>query len=396
MLNKPLDIIKLVVKKGDYSFLALTLSMFLLPLSINLSTFTLIASIVLKIIQSIYHKELKYGSKALKHSVIIGFVFLVYIIINSIIQTNLRHTFVFFEKQFSHFTLLFIIPFIMGNKKENKLPFYALLIGSLVAIIEVFALSVINKIPFDKYAFLRFLDIHHTYLSIYLLTLVNLMLIKLLSKNKLKINTKLFILIIISLLFWFVFSLDSKASMVIFALLFVVQALPKVNKKNIKFHIPFLIGIIIVFVVFNTKASVNYEKALDFRLQIWEESFKIFENNPFFGNLKSSEKDLLNYNHYLSGKYYFLDSDLNSHNQYLSFLMKYGLVGVSIFFLFMINMFKKVNVKSQKSKIREFLGWTVIIVLVFYIENLLDRHHGIVYFSFMYNYYLVAVENEEI
>lgn len=395
MLNKPLNILKLVFKKRDYSFLALTLSMFLLPLSINLSTFTLITSIVLKVIQSIYNKELKYGSKALKHSVIIGFVFLIYIVINSIIQTGIKHTFSLFEKQFSHFLLLSIIPFLMRNKKENTLPLYALFLGSVFAVLEVFVFSLLYDLSFDKYAFLRFLDIHHTYLSIYLLTLVNFLLVRLFLKGYLKPKIKLLVIVSIILLFWVMFAIDSKASMVIFLLLFVFQVLPQINKRTVKFYIPFLLGIIVTLIVFNTKATVNYEKALDFRLQIWEESFSIFENNTFFGDLKSSEKDLLNYNHYLSGKYYFLDSDLNSHNQYLSFLMKYGLVGASIFFLFAINMFKKVNVKTQKSKIREFLGWTVIILLVFYIENLLDRHHGIVYFSFMYNYYLVAVENEE-
>jgi len=170
--------------------------------------------------------------------------------------------------------------------------------------------------------------------------------------------------------------------------------LPKFNRRRIPLYIVLLAASIFFTQAFNNKIQVSYERALDFRLQIWEVSFKIFKENPIFGNLKLPEKDLLNYNHYMNGKYYFLDSDLNSHNQYLSILMKYGALGAILFLFFVMYISRLAIKKTDNLIIREFIGFSLILLIVFYIENVLDRHHGIVYATFFYNYYLVAIENE--
>ena len=146
---------------------------------------------------------------------------------------------------------------------------------------------------------------------------------------------------------------------------------------------------------FNNKIHTSYEKALDFRLQLWEESFNIFKESPIIGNLKAPEKDLLNFNHYVNGKYFFLDSDLNSHNQYLSILMRFGALGTMILLLYGVYIIALIMKTKQKYTISEFIGFSLIILFMFYIENVIDRHHGIVYFSVFYNYYLVAFENEK-
>jgi len=178
-----------------------------------------------------------------------------------------------------------------------------------------------------------------------------------------------------------------------FLVLFLIHSLPELSKKNTSYYIIFLVLILLVVSAFINKVNVNYERALDFRLQIWEVSFKIFENNPLFGNLTLPEKDILNYNHYINGKYYYLDSDLNSHNQYLSILMRFGFFGLLILFLFITNIFKKITPRTKKLDVRETIGFFIIIAMIFYIENILDRHHGIVYATLFYNYYLVALEN---
>jgi len=187
--------------------------------------------------------------------------------------------------------------------------------------------------------------------------------------------------------------LDSKIAMFIFLMLFLIHSLPELSRKNVWYYSSFLLLILFVLSTFNNKVSVNYLKALDFRLEIWEVSFKEFEENLIFGNLNMSEKDIINYNHYLNGKYYYLDSDLNSHNQYLSILMRFGLVGFLLLIFYGINAFKKINPKTKKQDLREFIGFLIIILAVCHIENILDRHHGIVYITTFYNYYLVAIEN---
>ena len=61
----------------------------------------------------------------------------------------------------------------------------------------------------------------------------------------------------------------------------------------------------------------------------------------------------------------------------------------------MVNILKKINKKTSKYKIRELIGFAVIMGLSFYIENILDRHHGIMFFAIFYNYYLVEIDYED-
>ncbi|WP_323787425.1 O-antigen ligase family protein [Psychroserpens sp.] len=396
MLKESSAILKEILFKKDLSFLAFTLSIFLLPISINFSTFSLILSIALKLIQVALKRDKLFASKALKHSAIIGLCFFAYIEVNSILQTDIYHNFLHFEQQYMHFALFFIAPILLRNKSENKLLMYALFLGVATAILYVFFSAIVHNLTFDKYTFEKQIDLHHTYLSMFILTFVNYSVVqKIIRKTDTSIALKVLYVFLAALSLAIMYLLDSKVSVFIFLFLFLIHSLPELSKKNTGYYIVFLVLILIVISAFINKVNVNYESALDFRLQIWEASFKAFENNPIFGNLTSPEKDILNYNHYLNGKYYYLDSDLNSHNQFLSILMRFGFFGFLILFLFIINIFRKVNPRTKKLDIREGFGFFIIVLMVFYIENILDRHHGIVYTTLFYNYYLVALENAE-
>ncbi len=396
MFKDAVLLIKEAVSKKDFSFLMFTLSLFLLSISINLSTFTFIASLVLKLIQTGLKKQPLFETKALKNAAIIGFVFFSYIVFNSIIQTSYSNTFYYFEKYYVHFVLFFLTPILLKRKKENALLLLSFIIGCFTAITIVFIYSIVNEVHFGKQAFIDVLDIHHTYLSMYLLVFINCFMVLMFTKEK-KLNNvmklTLIVLCIISVAIFYI--LGSKVSMLILLLLFLLHSLPELSKKNTPVYIGLLSIILIILLSFNNKLSVSYEKALDFRIQVWEMSFNSFESNPMFGDLSLPEKDILNFNHYLNGKYYFLDSDLNSHNQYLSILMRFGVVGLFILFLFVINIFRKTSKKTSKRTVREVLGFLVISLTVCYIENILDRHHGIVFITFFYNYYLVAIENND-
>ena len=68
MFEKSLGIIKEMVSKKDISFLVFALSIFILPLSINFSTFTFILALALKLLQSIFRKDKLFKTEGLKHS----------------------------------------------------------------------------------------------------------------------------------------------------------------------------------------------------------------------------------------------------------------------------------------------------------------------------------------
>jgi O-antigen ligase len=239
------NIINSIYKARDFSFFMLALSLFILPLSVNLSSITLVTSLVLKFTQSIFFKHNLYSEQSLKNSSLIGLLFFVYIFVNSIIQTNFKYTIKVFEEEFSHFGLLFLAPMLLRKKEDNKLLSYTLAFGLIAAVLFVIIKSYVLQIDFDKVAFIKTLDIHHTYLSIFILFFVNILLASIPKKTQ--INYKFNLLIYsISILAAFVllFILGSKVSMIIylaFILATVFIYLFKNKSKKVLIIIPVLV-----------------------------------------------------------------------------------------------------------------------------------------------------------
>tara|TARA_R110001606_G_scaffold23985_2_gene79992 strand:- start:2536 stop:3735 length:1200 start_codon:yes stop_codon:yes gene_type:complete len=390
------DTLSSVYKAKDFSFFMLALSLFLLPLSVNLSSIALVTSLAIKFVQVIFFKHKWYAQTSLKYSSLIGFIFLFYVFFNAILQTNFTYTITVFEKEFSHFGLLFLAPMLLRNKLDNKLLIYTLALGLITAVLFVFFKSYVLQIDFDKFAFIKILDIHHTYLSIFILFFVNILLTSI--PNKVAPNFKTSLIIALSFLlvaFTILFILGSKVSMIIYLIFILVSVfLYFFRNRSIKILV-ILPVLIICFFVFNKKIDTTYKAALNFRVEIWQESINSIQEKPFFGNLQMIERDLLNFNHYKSGKYYLMDSDLNSHNQFLSILMKFGFVGALILSLLIVNLFMFKHKNVSKKTLQNSMGFFVIVFFTFYIENVLDRHHGIVFFSLFFNYYLVSISDEK-
>jgi O-antigen ligase len=392
-----LHTVKTIYQAKDFAFLLLSLALFLLPLSINLSTFTLFLTLGLRLIQVFFLKQKLFRVKALKHSSLIGLFFFIYILLNSIIQNTFYYTISIFENEFSHLLLLVLIPILLRKKEDNIILCYFLFLGLMTACLYVFVMSFVLNIAFNKEIFIETLDIHHTYLSIYILFLVNFLLVKLFDKKQRKSYLNKIIYLSITILsLAIIFILGSKVSMINFALIFGTYLMSTFSRKNALSYIIIFSILILSLFLFNKRIGTSYEAALDFRLEIWKESVKSIKEHPFFGNLKMPEKDILNIKHYLTGKYYFMDRDLNSHNQYLSFFLKYGIFGVLISVFFVINLIGALNKSTSKNTIKEVIGFITIVLITFYIENVLDRHHGVVFCTIFYNYYLVAIQNEDI
>ncbi|MCP4970713.1 MAG: O-antigen ligase family protein [Arcobacter sp.] len=390
-----IDIIKHQLKSKNFSIFFLAMAMFFLPLSINISSYCIVVSILLKSIQIFFFKQKLFSVGILKYSFTISIVFFIYICLNLFVQNNFSIEFVFFEKEFSKLLLLIVTPILLEGEKINKITFYSFICGVIFLIAYTFIVSIFSchNGVLSRDAFIDNVDLHHTYLGIYLLTLVNFLFSKLIRSKEINIYKKSLSIGFIIFSFCIIYLVNSKVSIVLFFVLLAWHFLPEITRKKVFKHLLVLSVFLFVFYLFNNKASVSYEMALDFRIQIWEAGLKVIKNNIFFGVLTNPEKDVLNYQHYLDGKYYFLDSDLNMHNQYLSFLMRFGIIGVAIFSLLaimpIILMFKLNRVN------KEFIGFSIIVLMVFYIENILNRHHGIVFFTFFYNYYLVKLSHEK-
>lgn len=394
-LKPKISILKSFYLEKDFSFLAIATSLFLLPLSINLSTFALIVGLALKLIQVLFLKQKFFVAKSLRVSSAIGVLFLVYVLLNCLIQNDLHYLIAIFGNEFSPWVLLILVPFILREKNQNIILSYAFFSGLIVACLYVLAMSFILRINFDRDAFQNIIDIHHTYLCMYLLFFVNFLLVRFFTKTKKNHYLKsISYLVVFSLVFLLIFILKSKVSIVIYALLVGGHLVVSFSKKNAIVYLFIVSALSLSIILFNQKLNTSYKNAMDFRLEIWGQSINSIKENLLFGNLKMQEKDLLNEKHYLNGRYDLMDSDLNSHNQYLSILLKYGIIGSIILTLYILNLIMAFNTTTPKETVKSVLGFSVIILTIFYIENILDRHHGIVFVTVFYNYFLVAVQNE--
>ncbi|MGB0879394.1 MAG: phage head spike fiber domain-containing protein [Polaribacter sp.] len=74
-----------------------------------------------------------------------------------------------------------------------------------------------------------------------------------------------------------------------------------------------------------------------------------------------------------------LDEELNTHNNYLYFLMATGILGLLLFLITILYLFKI----SLKSRNILQLSFCIIITLNFLTENILSRHWGLLFISFM-------------
>lgn len=379
-----------LINEKDFSFIALVLTFFLLPLSINLSSIALVVAVVLKIYQSTLLQFKLFYSESVQQSSVFALCFFCYIIINSIIQKDIQYTVAEFDRQFQHYALLFIAPMLLREYSFNKLLITSLSCGLTVALGYVLFICIITNTTFDQFAIQYYLDLHHTYLSLFLLFIIN-QLMAFVTEKGMMFNwlTAISIATFFFITFWLLYSVNSKASILVFVFLVIFYLAPKLSKKTaVKYGFVFLILALSIY-MFISKLEQSYIDALEYRIQIWEAAVEAIKQKPFFGNLQDSEKNVINFQHYLNGKYYFLDSNLNSHNQYLSITLKFGLIGLIIFFIYLFHCCKSVYKKNSSNQ-RAFTGFLLIVFTIFIIENILVRHHGIVLFAFGINYFLIS------
>jgi O-antigen ligase len=392
MLKDSTLILNNAIKNKEISFVFLFFSLLTLPLSINLSSIFLVASVLLRLGEVLIKKKNFFINPFLRTSALIGALFFLYIIINSLIQAGVTLTIKYFETEYSKFALLFVVPFLLNNKKQNKILLYGLMISTFVSVLISVFYAIIQNTIFGAHIFAHLFDIHHTYLALFILITINWATSKF-SKQETKLLIKFLIVILILFYAYVLYAIESKISVLILTLLIVYHFFWK-SSLNKTIKISSLVLILGFLMLFNSKIRVGYEQALDFRLKLWDAAITNINSHLLFGNMLYPEKTLLNYQHYLTGNYSLLDSNLNTHNQYLSLLLRFGILGFFLFTSLFILLAKPSLLSIKDKNISEAMGFLIIVTLVFYTENILDRHHGIVWFSVFFNYYLLSVNNE--
>ncbi|MES1223708.1 MAG: O-antigen ligase family protein [Bacteroidota bacterium] len=266
-----------------------------------------------------------------------------------------------------------------------------------------------NKLPikvlfspaFINHNFSEPVGIHATYLSMYVsLSIASFLYYFLQEKNN--SNRILYAASIVILLAGLV-QLASR-SVLIATIIFIILGFPFFKIKGIKksrFIIITLTTSLIIFFGITktdslkkrytielkddlTQASINNE-ILEPRIIRWHYALRLIKQSPVIGYGSGSEKRLLKETYFENKLYNSYLNELNAHNQYLSILLKTGVVGLIIF---MLTIFCGFAIAWLKQDI-VWAAFMVIISIVSFSENILDVNKGIFFYAFFFSFFMI-------
>jgi O-antigen ligase len=262
--------------------------------------------------------------------------------------------------------------------------------------------STINWFFFTYYDFTAALDIHPTYLGMYLcmafavlfhhllvhrkriiptmLVLAFLMLIIFLSGSR--ISLVCLILIVISLLMFKMKILEREIKIILIAFVVILPILvfnliPIVKERMV--DMTFGIKDKYEYAKYGDEGeNNNYNGGLVPRFQIWRCAIEVGNYNYLFGSGFGTTQDRLNACYTKKHLESFADQDYQTHSQYFNNYARGGLIGV--FILLLIYFYTLFFAFKRKHMLHLCLIGIVIVASL--TENILNRHMGIVFFTF--------------
>lgn len=315
------------------------------------------------------------------------------------------------ERQLSILLLPLFLPLaISSNAHRTNLLLGALAYSTAIAICYLFAKMVWTitfelKLPlfktmlsgaFFNHQFSRPLNIHAGYLALY----VSLSVLYFVHycTNKENERYRYLALLPIMMLLAGLFFLAARNTIIatLFILIFVFPFF-KIKKKLRYISICLLSLTAIVFVVnsvpylrerFFTElitdinpmkkgGYVNFNSA-EPRVERWQGAWELIKRSPVIGYGTGDEILMLKTEYIKRGLFISYLEEFNAHNQYLSYLIKNGIVGLMIF-LAAFAMYMYYAIKRKDFLYTSFL---LLLLIGFYTENILDANKGIFFFAF--------------
>ena len=134
------------------------------------------------------------------------------------------------------------------------------------------------------------------------------------------------------------------------------------------------------------------DETTDGRLARWGVVTELIKNKPIIGYGAGSEMMLLQdafFSHKLYNSYL---NRLNSHNEYLSFMLKSGIVGLLAYLATMAFGF---TIAFRKKDLL-FFSFMLLVAVVSFSENLLDVDKGIFYYAFFFSFFVFGNEGRKV
>jgi O-antigen ligase len=385
-----------------------------LPLRNNISG----ALMILLIIYSLF--DLKFTiavlKKSIKNKFLILFISLFIIHLLGLLYTsNFRYAFKDLDIKFP----LLVFPFLLIGRGVSKntidLILKGFVIGCIICSIGAFSNSIqvysqtrdVSKMLYEGMQFIM----HSSYFALYLSFAIAYLFFKLDSKNSLFSNNNL---AIFSLIFFFiivVIFLNSRAGMIGLGVSFLFFLFYVIIEKRLKLFY-FLISIFLLtslFVlttssqIFNrfkliSKESVNVTSSvpnvepvsninnIDLRMAILTIGFDLFKESPVIGYGTGDIKDVLVEGYKKENFIKGYDRKYNCHNQFLQFLLAFGIIGLLVFLVSLV--YPMFFAFFKKNYLYVFL--ILMLCFNFLFESMLETKAGVEFYAF-FNALLIGV-----
>jgi O-antigen ligase len=128
----------------------------------------------------------------------------------------------------------------------------------------------------------------------------------------------------------------------------------------------------------------------DSRLDRWSTAVDLIKKSPVIGYGAGSELGLLHESFFARKCYNSFINNLNAHSQYLSFLIKSGIIGLLVYLATLWFGFKQALQKMDLL----FFTFMLLIASVSFSENLLDVDKGVMFYAFFFSFFLFSVKAE--
>ena len=125
------------------------------------------------------------------------------------------------------------------------------------------------------------------------------------------------------------------------------------------------------------------------RVARWKVTVDLIKRSPVVGYGLGAEKNLLKEKYFEEKLYTSYLNEFNTHNEYLSFLLKNGVIGLALFIYVLFYGFAA----AWKQRDLLFLSFLILITIVCISENVLDLNKGIFFYSFFFSLFLLKKGN---
>jgi O-antigen ligase len=136
-----------------------------------------------------------------------------------------------------------------------------------------------------------------------------------------------------------------------------------------------------------TKSTVD--EVVDSRLARWGVSTKLIIKSPVIGYGAGSEIGLLHDQYFDSKLYNSFLNRLNTHSEYLSFLLKSGIIGLTVYLFTLAFGFNA----SLRQKDLLFFTFMLLVAVVSISEDFLDVDKGIMFYALFFSFFIFSYEN---